>query len=153
MAANVITIKDHQVLLSCRGSTGQGTLATGSGLSGTGIGTISSLLLTSCTGPWGSFPVVVSGYPLYINFTGDVVSGVVAGSISDVNLRVSMVGCAFNITGTIPTSYRNSTWTLGLLAGTGLTENATTGCLGLFRNGDVISLVMNYRFNAQQTVS
>src|SRR6266480_2837070 len=48
-----LTDKNTGSTLSCASSSGKGTLKHGSGLSGAGIGTISALSFSNCTGPLG----------------------------------------------------------------------------------------------------
>ena len=56
------------VSLSCASSKGAATLKSGSGLSGTGIGSITSLAFNSCIGPLGiTFTVTTSHFPWSLN--------------------------------------------------------------------------------------
>ena len=48
-----LTDKNTGSQLSCTSSSGKGTVKSGSGLSGTGIGSITALSFNTCTGPLG----------------------------------------------------------------------------------------------------
>src|SRR5262245_46169215 len=64
--AGVTTLKDTKTgsTLSCKTSSGKGTVKSGSGLSGTGIGSITALSFSTCTGPLGlTFTVKTAHFP------------------------------------------------------------------------------------------
>src|SRR5215471_11188476 len=68
--AGKTTLKDKNTgsTLSCASSSGKGTVKKGSGLSGNGIGSITALGFTNCTGPLNlTFTVKTTGLPWKLN--------------------------------------------------------------------------------------
>jgi hypothetical protein len=152
-----VTLKDGSVSLTCSKSTGSATLKSGSGLSGIGIGSISALAFSGCTGPLGAVTVTVNSLPYSLNllsYTAPTSFGYVGG----VNVKVSMTGCSFTVTGSAPGNYNNTAKTLNFTAtGTGvspaLVVSGVSGCLGLVKNGDVPTYVASYAVTPAQTIT
>jgi hypothetical protein len=147
-----VTFKDGAVTMTCSGSTASGTLESGSGLAGAAIGSISALSYTGCTGPLGTVTVTPGGFNYAINATS-YASGVTQGNISGVSVKVSMIGCSFNVTGSAPCNFSNSNSSLNLTAGAGLSVSGVSGCLGLVKNGDSPTYVASYATTPGQTIT
>jgi hypothetical protein len=123
-----------------------GTLKSGKGLSGTGIGTISKGTFTGCTVGGIAVTVAVHGLPWKENaMSYNSTSGVTTGTISGIDLVASTTGCKATLDGTgagknngvTKITYTNSTGKIKLLASGGnLHSYAVSGCFGLINNGD-----------------
>ncbi len=125
-----------------------GTLKTGTGLSGAGIGSIKTASFTGCA--IGTIPVTVTigagSLPWEVNaLSYNATTGTTTGSLEDIDLRASATGCTAALDGTALGSnngltkftYSNSTGTLSLLGpGGNLHSWGVVGCFGLVNNGD-----------------
>jgi hypothetical protein len=150
--STAVTFKDGSVTMNCTGSTAKGTLKSGSGLAGAGIGSISSLAYTGCTGPLGTVTVTPGALPYSINAVS-YASGVTQGNIGPVSVKVVMTGCSFTVTGSAPGNFNNSTSSLNLTAGSGLSVSGVSGCLGLVKNGDHPTYVASYKTSPTEKIT
>src|SRR5215472_2504969 len=111
------------VSLSCASSKGAATLKSGSGLSGTGIGSITSLAFTSCTGPGGlMFTVTNSHFPWSLNavsFNSTTSTGALKVLTTGGNLHIYSV----------------------------------SGCFGLIRSGDPATFSATYTVSPKQAIT
>ncbi|WP_441248894.1 hypothetical protein [Kitasatospora sp. McL0602] len=148
--------------LSCSSSSAAGTLGSGSGLSGTGISSITSVGWTGCTGPLGiTFSVTAQGLPWALNAaTYNSTTGVTSGTITGVKAHISGAGCTADFggptsgsTATLNGTYTNSSHTLSLSGGDLHAYNVSGSCLGLLNNGDASNYVANYVLNGAQTIT
>jgi hypothetical protein len=142
------TLTDNGVSVTCTGSKTSGTIATKTYTKKTPpvkVGTAAKLSFTGCTGPLGAVTVVVNSLPYSVNVDSTTNSkGQTDGIVSGVNTAVSMTGCSFNVTGSTPGFYTNSTHKLSLtptlpikaLDTAQLTVSNVNGCAGLVNNGD-----------------
>jgi hypothetical protein len=120
------------------------TLKSGSGLKGTGIGTIKSGSFTGCTIATIAVTVVAQNLPWKLNATSyNASTGVTTGTITGIRLQATAPGCSATLEGTTATNgkvkvtYKNSTATLTLVgSGGNLTSENVSGCFGLVNNGD-----------------
>jgi hypothetical protein len=123
-----------------------GTLKKGSGLSGTGIASISSASFSKCNVGGIGVTVTVHGLPWKLNaLSYNSTAGVTTGSISGIDLVASNALCHAVLDGTgagkdngvTKLTYTNSTGKIKLLASGGnLHSYAVKGCAGLIANGD-----------------
>ncbi len=125
-----------------------GTLKSGTGLSGAGVGSITSASFTGCT--IGAIAVTVAigpgSLPWKFNaLSYNATSGVTTGSLQRIDLRASATGCTAALDGTAlganngktKFTYTNSTGKLKLLgSGGNLHTWGVVGCFGLVNNGD-----------------
>jgi hypothetical protein len=152
--------RDSTTLVTCEATLG-GTLKSGSGLKGTGIGSIKTVTLSSCTGLAGAtFTLTARGLPWTINalsYSG----GTSTGSISGIKLGVSTTSCSSTVAGTSANSpgtekfrYSNSTHKITLLP---TTSNMhfwdVSGCLGLLNDGDGAALTGTLTSSPTQTIT
>jgi hypothetical protein len=142
--------------LTCKSASAAGTLESGSGLSGTDIGTITSSSFTTCTGPLSlSFKVKQSG-TWDLNVTASS-GGVSTGFISGIKAALSGPLCSATVTGSADVSYSNSTGVLTVapVSGSGhtLTVSGVSGCLGLINNGDTTTFNGAYTISPTQTIT
>jgi hypothetical protein len=143
-------------VLTCTSGTAKGTLKSGSGLSGTDIGTITSTSFSSCTGPLGlTFTVKQSG-TWDLNITSSS-GGTSAGYISGIDASLSGPLCSATVTGSADAKYVNSTGVLTLkpVSGSGHTLKVSdvSGCLGLINSGDTSTFNGAYTISPKQTIS
>src|SRR5215467_8814687 len=103
--AGTTTLKDNNTgnTLTCASSSGKGSVKKGSGLSGTGIGSITALAFSTCKGPLGlTFTVHTSAFPWHLNAVS-FSSGVTTGTITHIHATLSGPGCSATVDGTGPT--------------------------------------------------
>ena len=121
-----------------------GTLKSGHGLSGTGLGTITTASFTGCTIATVAIKVAVHGLPWKLNAVS-FKSGVTTGTISGIDLVATAPGCSATLDGTgagknngvTKATYTNSTGKIKLLGpGGNLHSYAVSGCFGLVNNND-----------------
>lgn len=123
-----------------------GTVKKGSGLSGTGIGTLSKASFSNCNVGGIGVTVTVHGLPWKLNATSfNSTSGVTTGTISGIDLVATNPACSATLDGTgaganngkTKITYTNSTGKIKLLgSGGNLHSYNVSGCLGLINNGD-----------------
>jgi len=150
-------------VLSCTSSSGGGSLKSGSGLSGTGIGSITSLSFSSCTGPLGlTFTVATSGFPYKLNATAfNATTGVTTGKITGIKATLTGPSCSASVAGTTATTpgtvkaqYNNGTHKLKILTGGGtLHVWNVSGCAGLINSGDATTFSGAYAISPAQTIT
>ena len=152
--------KTHTVL-TCASSSSSGTLKKGHGISGAGLGTISKLSFSTCTGPLSlTFTVTNSGFPWKLNGTS-FASGVTTGTITGIKSHLSGPGCSANVagatattTGKVKVTYTNSSGALKVLAtGGNLHVFNVQGCAGLIHSGDPTQFVGTYTVSPKQTIT
>jgi hypothetical protein len=87
---------DDPTVLTCTSSDTGATPRGSSGLSGTGIGSITAISFTSCTGPTGlQFAVTGNNLPYSLNARSCSSStGTTKGKITDIDARLSGAGCS-----------------------------------------------------------
>lgn len=149
--------------VSCATSSLTGSLKSGSGLSGTGIGSISAFSLSSCTGPGGqTFTSTSNGFPWQVNaltYNGhrararDV--GTTTGVIFGGSDTLSSAFCSWWWHGQpamLMFQYSNNTAKMTTLATNGMTLYNVSGCSGQFNTGDVMTLSANYTVSPTQTI-
>jgi len=161
--AGTTTLKDTNTgsTLTCASSSGKGSVKSGSGLSGTGIGKISSLSFSSCTGPLGlTFTVHTSDFPWHLNALS-FSSGVTTGTITGIHATLSGPSCSAVVDGTGPTAnngrvtakYSNGTGKLTTTGAGNLHIYHVSGCAGLIMSGDGSSFHGSYAISPKQTIT
>ena len=146
--ATSTVLTDNGVSITCTGSTASGSIPTKTYTSATvpvKVGTVAKLGFTGCTGQLGGVTVTVNRLPYSVKVDSKTNgSGQTDGMITGVNTSVSMTGCSFNVTGSAPGFYTNSSHKLSLtptlpikpLTTAQLTISGVSGCAGLVANGD-----------------
>jgi hypothetical protein len=162
--AGKTTLKDTATgtTLSCASSTSKGTLKKGSGLAGAGIGSITSLTFSTCTGPLGlTFTVKSANFPWKLNAVSKG-SGVTHGNISGIHATLSGPSCHAVVDGTgsakhngkVNVTYTNSTGILKVLTtGGNLHIYSVQGCAGLIHNGNASTFSGSYKVSPKQTIT
>ena len=165
-AATKATVTDSTkgLSLTCTSSTAKGSLKSGSGLAGTGIGTVSSFAFSSCTA---GASVKVSVVGASLNATAySTVTKVAKLTITKFHgtFTVSILpGCSATVDGTSATAHNglvkatfsNGTDTLKVLATGGNLHlyKPTSGCGTAFSNGDAVNFTAGYKLTPKQTIT
>ena len=161
--AGVTTLKDTTTgsVLTCQTSSGKGTLKSGSGLSGTGIGSITALSFSTCTGPLGlTFTVKTTHFPWHLNAVS-FSSGVTTGTITGIHATLTGPGCSAVVDGTgatanngkVTAKYSNGTGKLTTTGAGNLHIYNVSGCAGLIHSGDGSSFKGSYTVSPKQTIT
>lgn len=150
----------------CPAARMRGTLKSGSGLPGTGIGSITSVGFPRCGDSVPAPPIpTATGLPWHVTVTSyNATEGVVTGSLSHVRIKIAaaLYPCAAVINGTSGTaadgtvkfSYADSTGRLGLLTtGGNLHFYHVQGCAGLLNSGDPATLSATFTLTPAQTIT
>jgi hypothetical protein len=155
--------KTHSNIV-CASSRFSGVLKSGSGLSGTGIGSITAGSFTTCNNALGpTFTLTMTDLPWQVNFTAyNATKGIATGSFRHIQIRVAGPSCAAVIDGSSSTAsdgivkitYTNSTAALKPLAtGGNLHFHNVSGCFGLFINGNPVTLSATFTVSPKQTIT
>ena len=164
--AGKTTLKDTKTnqALSCTSSTAKTTLKKGSHLSGTGLGSVTSISFANCTGPDGLKFTVKSGHlPWHLNAVSYTRStGTTTGTITGIHATLTGTSCSAIVDGTgaaknngmVHVTYGNKTHKLTVLAtGGNLHIYSVNGCLGLIGSGDGSSFTGAYAVSPAQTIT
>jgi hypothetical protein len=150
--------------LKCKTSAGKGRFKRGRGLSGKGIGKITSIKFSSCTGPLGLVFTVHSRHlPWKINaVTYNSRTGTTSGTISGIHASLSGSGCTAVVDGTgarknngkVAVSYVNRTHKLTVKTSGGNLHiyGVSSGCGSAIRNGDRSAFKAAYKLSPKQTI-
>lgn len=155
---------------TCQSVTVTGKLKSGSGLSGSGAGSVSAVTFSTCTNPLGrtppnpqrvTFKITATDLPWHINF-GSFSTGVATGSISHVQMQLQGPGCTAVLGGTSATAtdghvrfrYTNSTGRLNILTtGGNLHFYNVMGCAGLWNNNDPLTVSGTFPLSPKQVIT
>jgi hypothetical protein len=166
----VLTDTKTKTVLKCASSSTKATLKKGAKLSGTGIGSITALSFTKCTGPFSlAFTVKSSAstkHPWKLNaLSYNKKTGVTSGTITGIHATLTGsggVGCAAVVdgsgatkdNGSVHITYNNHTHKLSVVAaGSGLRIFDVKGCLGLIGNGQASTFTGTYVVSPGQTIT
>jgi hypothetical protein len=150
--------------LTCPSSALTGTLKSGSGLSGTGIGSITAVHSIRCPTPLGpSYTLMARDLPWHLNVLSyNATTGVVTGSLSHLQITFSGPGCTAVIGGasgaasggTVKVRYTNSTGRLRTrTVGGNLHFYKVSGCAGLIHTGDSATISATYAMSPIQAIT
>ena len=140
---------------SCTSADVAGSVKSGSGLSGTGIGQLNTMSFTGCSALGLSVTITASDTPYAIDVTGvdatdpDRVNGEVVG----VKAHVSGFACSADFTGTVHGYFDNANGTL-VADGTSRDLVASdASCLGIISNGDTAALQAVIKLNPASRIT
>jgi hypothetical protein len=164
--AGTTTLTDtttHQSVV-CTSSTTKATLKHGSGLSGTGLGSITAVTFSNCTGSGFTFTVTAGHLPWKLNATSfNSTTGVTTGTITGIHSTLSVPGlCSAVVDGTgatanngkVKVTYTNSTGKLKVLpTGGNLHVYNVVGCAGLINSGDASTFTGTYTVTPKQKIT
>lgn len=169
-----VTIKDvpNGSLFTCPKSTLKATLKSGSGLPGTGIGSVSAVTFPplnpmrhACTGPLDTtWKLTMTHLPMTLNATSYSAStGTTTGLITGIHATLTGPSCTMVYDGTaagkdngsLQVSYVNSTHKLTYLTGGNLHVYNVTGCgfLPGFNDGDKVTITGAGKVTPAQTIT
>jgi hypothetical protein len=150
--------------LTCPSTVLSGTLKSGSGLPGGGIGSITTVRSLFCPTPLGpSYTLTARDLPWHLNVSSyNATTGVVAGRLSHLQIGFTGTGCAAVIDGTSGTA-SDGTVRVGYTNSTGRLRTRTTGgnlhfyhvsgCAGLLRTGDPATIRVIITISPRQTIT
>jgi hypothetical protein len=157
-----LTDKNTGAVLTCKSSKSTGTLKSGKGLAGAGIGSIKTQTFSTCTGPLGlTFTVKTGHLPWKLN-ASSFKSGVTTGTITGIHATLSGPACTATVDGTgasanngkVKVTYTNSTGKLKVLASGGnLHVYNVSGCAGQINNKDATTFTGTYTVSPKQTIT
>jgi hypothetical protein len=141
-----------------------GTLKSGSGLSGTGIGSVTSASFSGCTIGTIGVNVAVHGLPWKLNAKKfSSTTGVTTGNVTGIDLVATTTGCSATLDGTAAGAnngitgikYSNSTGKITLTSGSGANLHSwgVVGCFGLVNNGDIQKASGTLTVSPKQTIT
>jgi hypothetical protein len=151
--------------IPCGSSRMSGTLKPGSGLPGSGIGSLATSVYSLCSG--GPFPATVTagGLPWRLNLTSyDRRTGVARGTISHLQIATatSDTPCTAVIKGTSGTA-PDGVASVSYTSRTGILKVLSTGgdlhwyhvhrCAGIINNGDGATLSASYTISPRQVIT
>jgi hypothetical protein len=145
----------------CVSSDMSGSLKPGSGLSGTGIGSITAAAY-GCPTVFGAYHVKATDLPWHLNLTSyDPSTGISRGTISKLRITFMTLACSAVINGTggpadgvVAVTYSNTTGTLRIVPkGGNLHWVHVQGCHTLIANGDAASISASYAVSPAQTIT
>jgi hypothetical protein len=150
--------------LTCKSSSSSGTLKSGSGLKGAGLGSITALSFKTCTGPLGlTFTVTSNNLPYKLNAKSyNSSTGVTTGTITGIDATLTGPSCSAEVDGTaagaddgtVKAHYTNSTGKLKILTtGGNLHIYDVVGCAGLINSGDATTFTATYTVSPTQTIT
>ena len=148
--------------LTCVTDSANGTLKSGSGLPGSGIGSVAAVSIQNCLGPLDlAFFVKATDLPWHLNLSSyNATTGAAAGTISGVRITWSGPSCTAVIDGAggsdgvVKVRYSNSTGRLKLLtSGGNLHFGKVTGCAGLVNTGDLVTISAAYPLTPKQRIT
>jgi hypothetical protein len=160
--ASTTVLKDTKTgtTVTCTSSSLDGTLKSGSGLSGSQIGSITGGAVSNCGGPEGLVIIVkLLDLPWHFNLKS-YSAGVSHGTISHIEISVSTTDCSFVVDGTaggasdgiVDFTYTNSTHKLQTSGGD-LHIYDVSGCFGLVGDGDPAEITADYTLSPAQTIT
>ena len=147
--------------ITCTSSSLTGSLKSGAGLPGTGIGTVTALNFNNCTVD-GITLSLGSGPVSYAINASSYASGVTHGTISKIHFVISSSACNAVLDGTSGTAnngrvkftFVNTTDTLKILtSGSKLHVWNVSGCFGAVSNGDAANISASYKLTPAQVIT
>jgi len=156
-------------LMTCTSLTASGTLKSGSGVPGSGAGSVSAFGFFQCTNPFAkrllplrtAFTMAATGLPWHLNLAS-YGNGVAAGTISHMQVHLTGPSCRAVIDGTGATArdghvrfrYADATGRLTVLtAHSGLHFFDVQGCAAIIRTGDPVTIGATFAVSPKQAIS
>jgi hypothetical protein len=148
----------------CATTKAAGRFKSGTGLSGTGIGSLRSLSLTGCATAGGrAFTVTAGALPWPLNADQYLpAKATTYGTLTGMHVTLAATGCHATIDGTSATSdngsvvihIHNTPSKLKFEAAGGtLHLYVSSGCTRIFKNGDPVTVDNAYRLSPPQTIT
>jgi hypothetical protein len=147
--------------VTCATSSAAGSLKTGSGLSGTGIGSITSIAFNNCSILGMSISVTLTG-TMPINATAyNATTKVVTETITKIHGSLNASGCSATVDGTAATANNGTVKAKFMDTGSKLKVLSTgstlhlynVNCFGVINNGDSVNFTGTYTVKPAQTIT
>ena len=147
--------------VSCTSSATKGTFKTGSGLSGTGIGTVTSLTVSGCSVLGMNISVTITGKMPVNAVSFNSAKKTVSMTLTKIHGSLSASGCSATIDGTgaaahngkVKATYTDGTGKLKVLAAGGNLHLYNVNCFGAINNGDSVNFTTTYTLTPKQTIT
>ena len=147
--------------VTCSSSTTKGSFKTGSGLSGTGIGTVTSITLSGCSVLGMSLSVTLTGTMPVNALSYNGTKKTVSMSISKIHGKLSSSGCSATIdgtgaaahNGTIKATYMDVGGKLKVLSTGGNLHLYNVNCFGVINSGDAVNYTTTYTLTPKQVIT
>jgi len=160
--ATTLTDTKSGVSLSCTSSNLKGSLHSGKGLSGTGLGTVTSVAFNNCTVL--SVTISLSSGKVAWNLNAssyNSATGTTKGTITGIHLAVKSSVCSAVVDGTgatahngkVSVTYSNKTHALKILPLGNLHVYRVSGCGGAISNGDAGTITGSYKVSPLQKIT
>ncbi len=161
----VVTDTTKGLSVNCTSSVAKGTLKSGSGLAGKGIGTVTSLAFKGCSVATFTVSVTITG-KMPLNATAyNATTKVASMTVTKIHgtFSVSSLGCSATIDGTgatahngmVKAKFANKTDILKVLASGGNLHlyNVSSGCQGAVSSGDSVNFTAGYKLAPAQHIT
>jgi len=161
----IVTDKTKGLSVTCTSSAAKGTLKSGKGLAGAGIGTVTSLAFKGCTAMGVTVSVTITG-KMPLNATAyNATTKVASMTITKIHgtISVSLINCTATIDGTgatahngmVKATFTNGTDTLKVLATGGNLHifNPSSGCGTAVSNNDSVNWTGGYKLTPKTTIT
>jgi hypothetical protein len=162
----VVTDSTKGLSVTCTSSVAKGSLKTGSGLAGNGIGTVTSLAFKGCSIAGFTVSVTITG-KMPLNATGyNTTTKVASMTVTKIHgsFSVSSLGCSATIDGAtsatahngkVKAKFANKTDVLKVLASGGNLHlyNVSSGCQGAISSGDAVNFTAGYKLSPAQHIT
>lgn len=147
--------------VTCATSTAKGSFKSGSGLSGTGIGTVTSISFNNCSILGMNITVTLTG-TMPVNATSyNATTKVAKMAITKIHGSLSASGCSATIDGTAAAAHNGMVKGNFMDTGSKLKVLATGGnlhlynvnCFGVINNGDSVNFTTTYKVTPAQVLT
>ncbi|HEY9330784.1 MAG TPA: hypothetical protein VIS09_21505 [Streptomyces sp.] len=135
----VLSVNGLPLTCPTAGAAGSATSATGNPAT---VGSITSATFgttaSPCTSALGPVTPIATTSPAWQLVAEDYTSGVTSGYIKNIQAKLTVLTCTFNVTGEVNAKFTNSTRKLGVSNSTRqlTVSTATAGCAGIVAVGD-----------------
>jgi hypothetical protein len=147
--------------VTCTSSTAKSTFKKGSGLSGTGIGTVTSPTVSGCPVPGMSISVTITGRMPINALSFNSTKKTVSMALTKIHGSLSAGGCSTTIDGTGAAAHNGRVKATCMDTGGKLKVLATGGnlhlfnvnCFGVINNGDSVNFAATYTLTPKQVIT
>ena len=161
--AGTTTVKDVTAnqSVTCASSATKGSFKTGKGLSGTGIGTVTSLTVSGCSVLGMSISVTITGKMPINALSFNSTKKTVSMSITKIHGSLAANGCSATIDGTgaaahngmVKATYGDVGGKLHVLTTGGNLHLFNVNCFGVINNGDSVNFTTTYTLTPKQLIT
>lgn len=146
--------------VTCSSSATKGSFKSGTGLSGTGIGTVKSITLSGCSVLGMNLSVTLTGTMPVNALSYNKTKKTVSMSITKIHGKLSSSGCSATIDGTgaaahngmIKATYMDTGGKLKVLSTGGNLHLYNVNCFGVINSGDAVNYTTTYTLTPKQDI-